>query len=162
MISLVAADQAAASVQTDEPEGASSAVDAGQDTGTQDAGTQANSAEAPEEPITYNHTHLPIGFNDSGLCIGNSKRWNGVRLNFADRGVEEITGLNVGIWDFEGSSVDQMNGIDIGLKNQVGEGQGVSLGLFGTAAHESLSGVGLGGLAVFAKKELRGIHLGGL
>ena len=122
--------------------------------------------------------HVPIGLDSSGISIGNSRRWNGLRFNFSDNGVEEVNGLNIGVWDLHKPSIGRMTGIDVGLSNRVTEGRGLSLAAFGTEGEDSLRGIyaaglatvsgsdihglGLGGLAVVAGAGLDGIHAGGL
>ena len=124
------------------------------------------------------YVHLPIGLKESGISIGNSRRWNGLRLNVSDHAVEEVNGINLGVWDFHKPAVERMRGIDLGLKNRVVEGRGLSLGLIGiegevelrgvhvsglgTVSEGDIGGLGLGGLAVVAGEDLYGIHAGGL
>ena len=36
--------------------------------------------------------------NNTGLSLGNSPRWNGLRINVVDKNVETINGLNLTLW----------------------------------------------------------------
>ncbi len=47
----------------------------------------------PPEPKAGCGAALNIGPGCSGLSIGNSHRWNGLRINFMDRHVEQINGI---------------------------------------------------------------------
>ena len=57
-----------------------------------DLATAAATAEV--EPCGSSWT---LGFNRAGLSFGNSKRHIGLRMNVADRCVERLTGLNLGV-----------------------------------------------------------------
>ena len=39
--------------------------------------------------------YLSLGFDDNGICIGNSAFYNGLRLNFVDTDVDEINGVSI-------------------------------------------------------------------
>lgn len=41
---------------------------------------------------------INLGVSRFGLRLGNSSRWNGVRINFSDRAVREVNGLNLTLW----------------------------------------------------------------
>ena len=41
---------------------------------------------------------LDIGVNNTGLSIGDSERWRGVRLNFRDTRLERADGVNLTLW----------------------------------------------------------------
>ena len=95
----------------------------------QDAAKPAATAEAaPAEPDEEAwHGHVPIGFWNSGICLGNSKDWNGLRLNWSDEDLGTINGANVTLWDPDGSPHGSVNGVGLGL---VGNGAAHLRGIF--------------------------------
>lgn len=102
----------------------------------------------------------------AGIGFGNLARFTGIRLNFADRNVEQITGVNVTIWQSKHSEdqVGTVNGFSLGLPMAMGhENQnGITLGILGAAATENLNGINIGGLGVGAGNNVRGFNVGGL
>jgi hypothetical protein len=101
-----------------------------------------------------------------GIGFGNLKRFTGIRLNFIDRGLEKVTGINVAMWkpkrDSAGSGT--INGVAIGLPISTGAGNihGISAGIFGVGAGQSMHGINVGGLGIGAGEDLTGINIGGL
>ena len=61
---------------------------------------------------------LDIGSSNAGLSIGNSPQWNGVRLNFADQGIDQIRGLNLTVWraNGDGPGEGRIGGIGVGAR----------------------------------------------
>ena len=68
---------------------------------------------------------LNIPFRYYGLSIGNSSYFNGVRINFSDRFVNRINGINITFWpdrsqsfkkwyNNEAEYFSQINGISLG------------------------------------------------
>ena len=102
----------------------------------------------------------------AGLGFGNLTRFTGIRFNFADRNVERITGVNVTIWQSKHSEdqVGDVNGISLGLPMAMGHDNqnGITLGLLGAAATGNLNGINIGGLGVGAGQSVRGFNFGGL
>jgi len=41
---------------------------------------------------------LDIGVNGAGLSIGDSRRWTGLRMNYRDSRLDEVTGVNLTLW----------------------------------------------------------------
>src|SRR5690606_9367185 len=41
---------------------------------------------------------VDLGAANAGLSIGNSPVWTGVRINWRDRDVQRVNGLNITIW----------------------------------------------------------------
>ena len=41
---------------------------------------------------------IDLAVNDKGLAIGDKPRMTGLRINFRDRALEEVTGVNITIW----------------------------------------------------------------
>ncbi len=94
---------------------------------------------------------LSLTVNSWGLALGNVPRVNGVRINWRDRYLEEVNGLNITLW----------HPIDLPKDAPGGTVNGISLGLFAPAANR-LNGINIGGVAVLARDRLWGVNLGGL
>ncbi len=117
-------------------------------------------SDTAEQECSY--SSFDLGASNSGLSFGNSQRWDGIRFNFSDCGVEEINGINITLWkpgNLEGSRV---NGIAFGLSPSAGTMQGISLGIAASIAEENIRGINIGGLAVVSGGNAEGINLGGL
>jgi hypothetical protein len=71
--------------------------------------------------------HLSLGFNNSGLCFGNSKNYNGIRLNF---------------WD---ARTNRINGINLSMNSKMNISNGLSIGLFGSS-DSICNGIKIGGV----------------
>src|SRR5262245_12654488 len=78
--------------------------------------TPAASA-SPASPATESHFAANLGLLGTGLSLGNSARWTGVRLNFQDAGVTRLNGLSVTLWKAKqgGNQSARVNGIAVGL-----------------------------------------------
>lgn len=101
-----------------------------------------------------------------GIGFGNLARFTGIRLNFADKNVEKIVGINTTVWTTKHDSAQTgtMTGLSIGLPLAMGhENQrGVSVGLFGVAAKENLTGINIAGIGAGAGNSMTGINIAGL
>ena len=125
-------------------------------------------------PAAAHGQSLDLGIANTGLSIGNSPRWTGLRINWADRDVERVNGVNLTLWkppavrDDQGNSSSAnpdftMNGIALGLVAPVAARfNGVAAGLGGVIAHEAVNGIALGGIGVVSEGTLNGIVIGGL
>jgi len=109
---------------------------------------------------------IGIPSKKGGIGFGNLKRFTGIRLNFIDRGLEKVTGINVAMWKPKRDSAvsGTINGIAIGLPISTGAGNinGISAGIFGVGAGQSMHGINVGGLGIGAGADLTGINIGGL
>ncbi len=119
---------------------------------------------------------LDIGAAHTGISFGNSRRFNGIRINFVDRGVESIRGLNLTLWKpgkneeatirglslgIVGMDADELSGINIGGVGLAGETiRGLSFGLVGIGGGD-LSGVSIGGVGIGGGR-ITGIAVGGI
>ena len=82
-----------------------------------------------------------------GLSIGDSKEVTGLRLNFRDRAMRRVTGINATLW--------------LPYKNHGGDVHGIALGLPATGA-DNITGLGYGWIAVAANEDAKGIISGGI
>ena len=104
---------------------------------------------------------LDLGVSEIGISIGSSPRWTGVRLNWSDRYLERINGLNVTLWKPGDAVGGEVNGVALGiLAPRAARLRGISLGLLGVLPERSATGVTVGGLGVVSEGELRGLSLG--
>jgi hypothetical protein len=106
---------------------------------------------------------LDITVNDVGLSIGDSRRVTGLRINYRDRRMEEVNGVNITLWTPYRENRGDVNGLALGIP-MTGARRivGVGAGIFGVAAMESLHGLGLGGIGLGAGKDIEGIAIGGI
>ena len=111
------------------------------------------SAHAQSLDLTINHT---------GLSIGDSRFVRGVRLNFRDKNLELVEGINVTVWTpFEGSR-GVVKGLAIGLPATGARRiEGAGIGILGVGAEQDFTGFGLGGFGVGAGRDAKGILIGG-
>ncbi len=117
---------------------------------------------AAAQPDTVSHYSLDPAVNNYGLSFGNSRRLRGIRINLIDRGVEEVTGINLTLWK-PGRNPDALiRGISFGLvAPRADRIYGLSLGAGGVIAESSLGGIFLSGLATVSG-EMTGIGISGL
>src|ERR1041385_8510417 len=114
---------------------------------------------------TPGHGLLNLGIHGTGISFGNSARWTGLRINFRDRGVQRIDGVNLTIWKAATNANRHavINGLAAGIIGpEGGRLSGVTLGLGGAVAHERLAGISMGGLGLVSGGEMEGIAIGGL
>ncbi|MGD8279626.1 MAG: hypothetical protein PVJ80_11280 [Gemmatimonadota bacterium] len=120
-----------------------------------------------------------IGAGQAGIGIGDVPRLKGLRLNFRDRELERVSGLNLTIWGPHGdlaagrveglaaglpmTGARTLSGIGVGAGIAVFEDfRGIGLAVLGMGAGRDLEGLFLGGLGFGAGRSLRGIAAGGL
>jgi len=100
---------------------------------------------------------------DFGISIGNSKNFTGLRINFRDRDVEKIKGINISLWYPKENKDAEMTGINLGLYGPSGGTvKGINIGGIGVGAEDKLSGFSAGLLGVGAGGSVSGITIGGL
>lgn len=106
---------------------------------------------------------LDLGVRNTGLSIGNSQNWTGIRFNYRDYDVDQITGINVSIWRPEDPATGNVRGIAIGIPvTGAYDLTGISLSPVGTGAENNLTGLHLAGLGLGAGSTVRGLQLAGL
>jgi hypothetical protein len=105
---------------------------------------------------------LDIGSGINGISFGNSSRWNGLRFNFSDCGIETINGINITFWNPGRNPYSTVNGLAAGLAPGAAKMRGLSLGLAAVVATEELCGLNIGGLAVVSAGSSKGVNIGGL
>lgn len=98
-----------------------------------------------------------------GLSFGNSPRHTGLRVNWRDQGITEITGVNLTLWKAGKNPEATINGLAAGLvAPEARDVRGAALGLLGAGAHRNVTGIAIGGLGSGAGETVEGVALGGL
>ena len=97
------------------------------------------------------------------ISIGNPPRVDGLRINFRDRDLESVRGVNLTIWNPYAGGSGTVRGFALGAPiTGAGEIRGVGAGLFGVSATENIAGLTLGGIGAGAGGSIRGITIGGV
>src|SRR6476469_3010910 len=106
---------------------------------------------------------LDLTINHVGLGIGDVPRGTGLRLNYRDRRLERVDGVNATIWTpYDNGGKGVVRGVALGVPvTGAARIDGVALGVFGVGARERIRGIGVGALGVGAN-ELDGLMVGGL
>jgi hypothetical protein len=102
---------------------------------------------------------LNLPFRKYGLSIGNSRNFNGVRINFRDKDVQHINGLNLTGWTRDYGANEFVYGLNIGIIPSTRLSNGITFGLFGSGG-ECLNGLAYGTVAV-GTKTVHGISIAG-
>lgn len=105
---------------------------------------------------------LDIGYDETGISFGNSKRFSGLRFNLQDRGVESIKGANVTFWCAYDNNDAKVTGLSLGLAPEAGTLRGLQVGIVVVGASKKLCGVSVGFLAAGSGESVNGITIGGL
>lgn len=98
------------------------------------------------------------------LSIGHHPRVDGIRLNYRDKELELVNGVNATIWSpYDGYIGGRVNGVALGLPvTAAGEIHGLSLGVFGVGAEDDMTGIGLAGVGLGAGGTIAGINIAGI
>lgn len=104
---------------------------------------------------------LTVGGN--GVSIGDSRQVNGLRLNFRDRELRRVDGVNVTVWAPYDHPRGIINGVALGLPLTGARSiDGLAAGVFGVGAERTIRGIGVGGLGLGAGEDIVGLALGGI
>jgi len=115
-------------------------------------------------------SHTPLGsqvldltVNNVGLAIGDKAEMTGLRLNFRDRNLREVRGVNLTLWSPYEPPTGRVVGFALGAPATGARTiDGVALGVIGVGVSESLRGISIGGIGVGAGGQIRGITVGGI
>jgi hypothetical protein len=133
-----------------------------QDPGDPDRGPQdgeQGEARYDDAPPTY--ASLDLGVAETGISFGNSERWNGLRCNWRDHGVDEVLGLNLTLWSPRGDGIDSFTGIAIGAAPAARSSTGLRVG-FATVAGRDVTGIDVSLLAAVSQGSATAIRVAGL
>ena len=70
------------------------------------------------DPAPASAQSLDLGYAGTGISLGNSKNWTGLRINLRDHQAETLRGLNLTLWNPDDDAVDRLDGIALGLKTR--------------------------------------------
>ncbi len=113
-------------------------------------------------PVSLPAQSLDLMVNNTGLSIGDSRIVRGVRLNFRDDRMREVTGINATIWRPYSPARGDVKGMAIGLPlTGARRINGIGLGVFGVGAEEEFIGIGAGLFGVGSGGDVRGVLVGG-
>ena len=107
---------------------------------------------------------LDLTINHVGLAIGDVPEVTGLRLNYRDRNLRRVDGVNVTIWDpYRDARSSVVRGVALGLPlTGAGRIDGLALGLLGAGATERMRGVGIGGIGIGSGGNMTGLFVGGI
>ena len=103
-----------------------------------------------------------IAIKNTGLCLGNSKNFTGIRMNVIDKDIEKIRGINVTLWSGNDKENGVVTGLSMGLLPAANTLNGLNFGVLGIGSNENMNGISLGLLGLGAGNNINGIALGGL
>lgn len=114
-------------------------------------------------PAAASAQSLDLTIKNTGLSIGDSRFVRGVRLNFRDRNLDLVEGINATIWaPYDDARGGAVKGIALGLPlTGARRISGAGIGIFGVGTEEEFSGLGVGGFGVGAGGDVNGILIGG-
>lgn len=114
-------------------------------------------------PRAVRAQRLDLTVDHVGIAIGNIPRVTGLRLNFRDRGLEYVKGVNATIWSPYEPLSGRVDGLALGLPaTGAARINGLGVGVFGVGARDEIQGIGIGGIGLGAGGNLTGIMLGGV
>src|SRR6476646_1751155 len=106
---------------------------------------------------------LDLTINGSGISIGDSREVRGLRLNFRDRELRRVDGINATIWMPYEHPRGVVEGVALGLPlTGARRIDGLAAGIFGVGADETVRGIALGGLGIGAGQDIVGLAVGGI
>src|SRR4051812_2040509 len=96
---------------------------------------------------------LDLTVNHIGLGIGEVPRVIGLRLNYRDRHLERVDGVNATIWTPYGNGGNGVvNGVALGVPvTGAARIDGLAIGILGVGARERIRGVGIGAAGIGAE-----------
>ena len=105
---------------------------------------------------------LKLAIGDAGLGIGDVPRLDGIRLNFRDRHVEKVRGMNLTIWSPHQEADGDVTGLAVGFPlTGAADLRGLAIGA-GIAVEREFTGVALAPIGFGAGERIRGIAIGGV
>jgi len=106
---------------------------------------------------------IDLTVDNTGIAIGDKPRVNGLRINYRDRRLEQVNGVNITVWSPYEPVTGTVNGLALGIPvTGASRIKGIGLGVLGLGVEQSITGIGIGGVGIGGGGELRGIMLGGV
>jgi hypothetical protein len=106
---------------------------------------------------------IDLTVHDVGIAIGDKARMTGLRINYRDRDLRQVNGVNVTLWQPYQPATGTVNGLALGLPVTGAQTvNGVLIGVLGGGVDKSLTGIGIGGLGIGSGGDVRGVLIGGV
>jgi hypothetical protein len=107
-------------------------------------------------------SYLDPTVDDVGIAIGDAPRVTGLRINFRDRYLERVNGVNITVWTPYETTGD-IRGIAIGLPaTGAYRVDGLAVALGGVAAEERLRGIAIAPIGAGSGQEITGLIITGI
>lgn len=101
---------------------------------------------------------LTVGASDTGIGFGNSREFQGLRLNLVDDHVRSVDGVNLTLWRPGRNPLARHRGVSLGLVGpEADELQGIVVAGVGTHVGNGLTGLSVAGYV--SSKESRGLSI---
>ncbi|MEI6509114.1 MAG: hypothetical protein WCO54_11570 [Bacteroidota bacterium] len=115
-----------------------------------------------QDSLSNQHS-LNFPTNHYGISIGNSRVFNGIRLNFAESNVKTINGINITCCAKSNKNTEAVvNGVSVGVLPSGGTFRFINIGLLGVGAHHSIKGVTCAGVVIGSSGSLKGFSASGI
>jgi hypothetical protein len=106
---------------------------------------------------------LDLTVGGVGISIGDSRRVNGLRINYRDSRLEKVNGINATIWTPYRDGHGDITGLSLGLPATGGrQVKGLLAAFFGAEISEDFGGISVAGLGMGVAQDATGIIIGGL
>ena len=105
---------------------------------------------------------VKVAAGDFGIGIGDVPRLDGLRLNFRDRYLERVRGLNATLWMPYEDADESVEGLLLGIPlTGAADMKGLAIG-FGVGIERDFSGIALAPIGMGAGGRMRGLIVGGV
>jgi hypothetical protein len=123
----------------------------------------ANAFSQTDTLSTERKGSFDLMISNTGLSFGNGQDMDGIRFAWRDGDFEEVNGINFSMWQPYENPSGVVHGVSFGIvAPSARELDGLSFGLGGVIANESMNGINLGGLGLVTQGEANGINVAGL
>ena len=123
-----------------------------------------DSDQSPQESRRRpGHRALNLGISGTGVSFGNSRSWNGLRINWQDNAVEQVNGITLTLWTAKHNGDMAVNGFALGVAGPVGgRFNGLTIGIVGAVAEQGFNGITLAGVGAVSNGNTHGVTIAGL
>jgi hypothetical protein len=112
--------------------------------------------------LTAQPSYLDLTIDDVGIAIGDAPRVTGLRINFRDRDLERVNGVNLTVWTPYEATGD-VRGIAIGVPvTGARRIDGLAIAIAGVGAEDRLRGIAIAPVGAGAGNELTGLVIAGI
>lgn len=125
--------------------------------------TTATALGQAGSPASEHGDSFDLTVGSTGLSFGNGQDMNGIRFAWRDGHFIRVNGLNLSAWTPYDTPSGEVNGISFGIVGPAAQQmRGLSIGLGGVLAQNSMEGVNIGGLGLVSEGVITGINVAGL